>query len=238
MPTRPTSTPLEWATDATHPAGANAWSGLANKTTPSAGRIAQGLEPTDNPPAEWVNEAWNGFGEWTSYLKDIADTYWVDSRTVCVTLRAYLGPSNNWGLASSYGHPASLANAGVLEYDLNPYLPQGADLQDIKMHALPGAARASAALRFDFIVHAYDVTDPSQVPGITRYDSAQANTSAVQEISLSAQNLVGGSAWPGNLVIDKTNHGYFLRVTAGTDGSHATDNLYAIELTYDHPFNV
>jgi hypothetical protein len=44
-----------WSTDENYPAGAAAWNGTATKIAPGSGKVAEGFEPNESPPAQWVN---------------------------------------------------------------------------------------------------------------------------------------------------------------------------------------
>lgn len=59
----------DWATDPNFPAGTDPWSGQPNKVMPSGGRIAEGFDPLERPPAEWFNWILNNHGAWIDFLK-------------------------------------------------------------------------------------------------------------------------------------------------------------------------
>ena len=44
-----------WATDASYPAGGNAWNATDTKTEPSGGKQAEGWEPGEKPAAQSMN---------------------------------------------------------------------------------------------------------------------------------------------------------------------------------------
>lgn len=61
-------TEFEWATDASYPAGAHSWNETATKIAPVAGKIAEGYDPRERPPAQQLNWLLNLIGLWISWL--------------------------------------------------------------------------------------------------------------------------------------------------------------------------
>lgn len=82
--TRPQTAP-DWATNANY--GAGPYPGFANKQQPSAGKIAEGFDPADYLPAEWLNWIFNNHAAWITYLDSIAG-WWLfgDGSDGAVTL--------------------------------------------------------------------------------------------------------------------------------------------------------
>lgn len=64
---RPSTSPT-WATTANYPAGSSDWSGQATKVQPSSAKIAQGLTPNTDQPAEEFNWFFNLVSLWIAYL--------------------------------------------------------------------------------------------------------------------------------------------------------------------------
>lgn len=148
----------EWALDASFASDGDAWAGDANKSSPGAGRIAEGFEPT-SLPAEWLNWILNNHGSWAA---------WLEAERV--RLSAYagnFGPNlpavTAWSrlLPASWGRPAvpaswtqdtdgsvtSAVNAAVFVFDLTPILHRGAQITAVRVLVDPGTPEATSANR-------------------------------------------------------------------------------------------
>lgn len=65
---KPTLVPV-WSTDANYTGGAEA--GTPTKVTPTAGKIAEGFEPQEEPAAQTLNDRLNLIGQWATWLNGI-----------------------------------------------------------------------------------------------------------------------------------------------------------------------
>lgn len=74
---RPTYTdPTQWATDEDYSAPGQAWNGEPTKVDPGSARRAIGYEPSQRPPAEWINYQLRACGEWATYQDAIEVLNW------------------------------------------------------------------------------------------------------------------------------------------------------------------
>jgi hypothetical protein len=64
---KPSDLPV-WATDASYPAGADPWAETDTKTEPSGGKQAEGFEPRERPPAQYLNWWMNLAYLWLAWL--------------------------------------------------------------------------------------------------------------------------------------------------------------------------
>lgn len=87
--TTPTKTP--WASDALHPAGADPWSGAANKVDPPAARWTEGWHDELQPSAQHLNFLLNRFGIMVDRLNALGVLNWFEGRATGVTM-----PGANW----------------------------------------------------------------------------------------------------------------------------------------------
>lgn len=74
---RPAEIPT-WATNDTFVSPSDSWDGDPTKVAPSAGRQAEGFEPTQQPPAEFFNWLYNRLGGWIAYLSEFLLWNWLD----------------------------------------------------------------------------------------------------------------------------------------------------------------
>lgn len=72
--TRPLVPPYNWASNSLYSGGPG--NGRPTKVLPSAGKVAQGWEPTEKPGPQHVNAVLNNHGQWLNYLKDIEWLNW------------------------------------------------------------------------------------------------------------------------------------------------------------------
>src|SRR5574341_295905 len=66
---KPASKPT-WATDANYPANTQPWASSATKVQPSSGKQAEGWEPEEPPPAQYMNWWKNLVGQWVDFVDD------------------------------------------------------------------------------------------------------------------------------------------------------------------------
>lgn len=64
---KPTTVPT-FATDTNYPAGAHGWNGTSTKTAPLAGKLAEGFEPGEFPPAQYFNWLFFWICSWIVWL--------------------------------------------------------------------------------------------------------------------------------------------------------------------------
>jgi hypothetical protein len=70
---KPSDSPT-WATDADYPAGPNGWNETDTKVEPSGGKQAEGFEPSERPPAQYLNWWMNLVYLWIAWLDSITGT--------------------------------------------------------------------------------------------------------------------------------------------------------------------
>lgn len=75
----------EWATNPTFASPGDAWDGDPTKVDPPAGKTAEGWEPTEEPPAEFLNSWQNKVGLLTDYLRLIQPSNWTLERDISPT---------------------------------------------------------------------------------------------------------------------------------------------------------
>jgi hypothetical protein len=75
---RPAGAVPPWATDALYPAGANPWNATPTKVTPSAGKLAEGWEPSEKPPAQFQNYWQNLIFSFLEYLDGLDVLTWPE----------------------------------------------------------------------------------------------------------------------------------------------------------------
>lgn len=75
----------EWATNATYSSPGDPWDGDPTKVEPPAGKTAEGWEPTEEPPAEFLNDWQNKVGQILDYLRLIQPTNWELVRDISPT---------------------------------------------------------------------------------------------------------------------------------------------------------
>lgn len=92
---RPAEIPT-WATNDTFNSVGDPWDTDPTKVEPSAGRKAEGWEPTQVPPAEFFNWMMNSYGLWITYLSEFLAWNWFDGTT-------FTGAGNVQGFAHDAG---------------------------------------------------------------------------------------------------------------------------------------
>lgn len=240
MPAPTDPAPDVWASDATFSATGKDWDGEDTKVAPSSGRVAEGFEPEENPPAEHFNWWMNRIGQWVKWLSGLAGyidqdnaefTYPVVTlRTVHILPTAGVSPDGSWGIYSSdRGVAESGDDAEYLLFDLAQYLPSGAEITDLDVMVKPGAVRTGIQRMIVSLVRS---TPDWGTPGLPT-DAALASagddgTIDDQVIALS----VPGTANPEAHSVRALR----LAVKSGDDGgAHAADRVYAIRVVFRDP---
>lgn len=73
---RPKDPFIIWAEDENYPAGPNDWNGTPTRVRPSSGKIREGFEPDEAPPATWANYAIGRLSDFVDYLERIDVCNW------------------------------------------------------------------------------------------------------------------------------------------------------------------
>ena len=232
----PATPPVQWGTDATHPAGADAWSGLANKVNPGAAKVAAGWEPEDNPPAEHLNYVLHNFGQWSEYYRGFFDTTNDEFEYPSTKVRTVFIPSEAWRPEDpslwSLGlrvWTTTAANA-IMHIDLGPYLPSGAIVSEFTVLLTPNAARASGSrMEVDLLSYDMDFATPSAGASSESNQTEDDGTTNLQIVQVVP--TASGDFQP----MDKSTQVYIGRVTSG--GSSDTVRGARVSFTDPGPRN-
>jgi len=88
---RPTDGPL-FATDTNFAADGDPWSSTPTRVDPGASRTAEGYEPGNLLPAQWLNHRLGVQGDWASYFSTVIDADDEHTYPVAKTATRYLVP--------------------------------------------------------------------------------------------------------------------------------------------------
>lgn len=203
-------TPLPtWASDANYPAGAAGWNATATKVQPTAGQIAEGWEPSQRPPAQYVNWLLNLICQWILYLVG----YNTATKTLVISGCTML-PFGAGTVSYTYNDGVSNVT-DVLDVVAGLSLPLGATITAVRARVKDNAAGPTTLELF--------MTDADGAGGVTPTATAvSAGDGTSQTLSVPALTTV-------------VTAGHAYAIVVGTTAGMATCNCYSVEVDYTLP---
>lgn len=170
----------------------------------------------------------------TRKIRVALDTFQVTGGTVVFTPGIPGAADQTWSLQS---------NSVRLTGSLNPYLRDGQVITNIRLVALPGAARATAGNRIQIQLYTFiaDFGTPGNNPVATTSVALECDDgNAAKQVfaQLAATNNGGGtSLGAGHTVVREGTNAreYWLTIKAGNTAGANNDTIYAVELTVSDP---
>lgn len=139
---KPTDIP-EWSTDANFPAGTDPWSGTPTTVEPSSGQKAAGWNPSQRPPAQYLNWWQNLVYQWVAWLDSIFDSdgdLYHDTKTLVISPssgQATTGSDTSWTLSAATGNVSWTGGGTSWLVPIN--LPVGKRITEIRMRSTTDA---------------------------------------------------------------------------------------------------
>ncbi len=235
---KPTSVP-EWATNASFVSPGDPWDGDPTKVVPPAGKIAEGWEPTEEPPAEFFNWLSNLVGQWLAFLNPLLD----DTDPAAVDLVYEVAPVRRrqipimGGAANGAGWVPNLTAwfaVGTSEdLDFTLRVPSGAELTELAvMYRITGGAPNHDAQIEGFVFDYSDWTDGGWAGSVTQQiaPAASLGTATLPVVSNDAQEI----ALSGLSDVSNADKVYAVRVTSDTAGG-ATETVWGVVARFEDP---
>lgn len=226
----------EFATDATFAAGADPWSGDANKVDPSAPVRAEGFEPTILP-AQWLNYMINNHGAWLKWLND--EVLASGARTL--RIGAFSGdggdatgaaPAFKYEVFSTGGtqgfHLVSASNFAARHLPISDLIPDGADLTGLRVFVSPGAARGPGdRMLLSVRTMALNWTTPA-APSFVAIPASLVEDDGTTAYQTIATGLL-------SITNDRSDQQIFARIQCGNDAGTNEDRIIGWEISYTGP---
>ena len=235
---------------ADHPDWATAPSDPTDIVRPPAGRLADGWNPAERPPAQHFNWWQNLVGLWTRWLdereRDVARRIDADewvypspknriavfSPFSAYSARAQVSSNVAWytpatGLPPNQGHALhSLENFARLFWPLSDLLPHGARITRLRALVQPGRARpvTSQRMSLSFFATTASLAGLSVTHRGLQRESRDQGTAAVQ--------VIDTGVFPAFTLTKGGNH-MVAQVVAGNDAGTRRDRVYALEVRYE-----
>lgn len=231
---------VDWASDPTFAAGADAWSGQVNKTEPPTGTKNEGFTPETKPPAGWFNWVFNNITSWVVHLRDdlIAGLDTIVSGIYDTGTDEFTYPVNKTRLvniAPSGGRPRnpdtddwSLSPTSVtgqspsswLEFDITNIVPTGATINKIDVSVRPNATATSFACQLLEVTP--DYPEVGSVGFVSALDSGTGSAAQVVTIDGTSPSPITALS-----VVDSSLR--FLTLSIQTDATTGVGQAFRID---------
>ncbi len=233
---RPTEQP-RWATNAIFVAIGEAWDGLANKADPGAGKKDEGFEPTERPPADFINWILNRIYLWTQYLEDItnaADEHVYPapkSRRIMIAPHHGLPASGNtwrYNGVTDVLFALSGENNSEMVVSISDHIPSEMTITEVNALIKPGAARSGGnEMEFALDVIQDFTTFPDK--NAAWVDSSFSTTLILDDGSTDFQRIKFTGL---SITLARDKQLVNARIKSGSTGLAMPDRFYGIEVKF------